>query len=80
MLKVVNISSRTVEVAGAKIKPKCTKIFDFVSMENRQRISAMVAVNILRAYEVEDKIVVTNPENVTEEVTIEEPKTNKRKK
>lgn len=51
MVKVINISSRTVEIAGVEIKPHTGKIFKEMSLKDRQRLSAMSAVGIVKAYD-----------------------------
>ena len=51
MIKVVNISSKTVEIAGVKIKPHKIHIFEEMSVNNRAKLAAMSAVGIVRAYE-----------------------------
>lgn len=51
MIKVINISSKTVEIANTLIRPHTGHIFDTISLKDRQRLSAMSAVGIVRAYE-----------------------------
>ena len=51
MVKVVNLVNRTVEVAGIQIKPHTIHIFDTLTLAERQKLSAMSAVGIVRAYE-----------------------------
>ena len=51
MVKVVNISSMTVEIAGVLIKPHKIHIFETLSDANRARVTAMSAVGIIRAYD-----------------------------
>ena len=51
MVKVVNISSKTIEIAGTTIKPHTTKMFSDMSTKDRLRLSAMNAVGIVRAYD-----------------------------
>ena len=49
MVKVVNLVNRTVEVANVQIKPHTIHIFDTLTLSERQRLSAMSAVGIVRA-------------------------------
>lgn len=51
MIKVVNISSTTVEIAGVQIKPHTIQLFDDMTIYDRQRLSAMSSVGVIRAYE-----------------------------
>lgn len=51
MVRVVNTSNETVEIAGIEIKPHKIHIFDNLSIKDRQRLSAFSSVGIVRAYE-----------------------------
>jgi hypothetical protein len=51
MVKVINISNKTIEVAGTPIRPHTGKIFQEMTIKDRQKLSAMSAVGVVRAYE-----------------------------
>ena len=51
MVKVVNLVNRTIEVASVQIKPHTVHIFDTLTLAERQKLSAMSAVGIVRAYD-----------------------------
>ena len=51
MVKVINISNKTIEVAGTSIRPHTGKIFQEMTIKDRQKLSAMSAVGVVRAYE-----------------------------
>lgn len=74
MVKVVNVTNKTVSVAGVGIAPHSVFMFKNVSLRDKEAIMAKVAVNLLRAYEVEDtepvEEIYTN--EVTPVITVEE--------
>lgn len=51
MIKVINISNKTVTINGVEIKPKSGQIFKSVTNLERGRIGALVGSNQIRAYE-----------------------------
>jgi len=79
MVKVINISSRTVEIAGVDIKPHKGYIFQNMTVKDRQRLSAMSAVGIVRAYEGDysNEIQTVNTDN--QDTTAKETTTTNRK-
>ena len=54
MVKVINISNKTVTVANVAIKPHKGYLFENVSMKERLSIASLVSVNKIRAYEEDD--------------------------
>lgn len=83
MVKVINISNKTVEVANIEIKPHSVYIFSDMSTLDRQKVAAMNAVGLVRAYEGnydnehENKKLDENIDRTTN-ITTEKPKSTRR--
>ena len=83
MVKVINISNKTVEVANIEIKPHSVYIFSDMSTLDRQKVAAMNAVCLVRAYEgnydneLENKKLDENIDKTTN-ITTEKPKSTRR--
>lgn len=73
MVKVINISSQTIEIANVNIKPHTGYIFEDLSLIDRQKLSAMSAVGLVRAYDGDYNLKegIANQEPVVE--VVEEP-------
>ena len=54
MIKVVNISNKTIYAAYTEIKPKKIHIFETLTEKDKLKLLSMNAVNIVRVYYVED--------------------------
>ena len=81
VVKVVNISSKTVEVARVEIKPHKVHIFKELTDLDRAKISAMVAVCLVKAYEdviIDKPTVKENVETDIEDVNSEPKKQTKK--
>ena len=77
VIKVVNISNKTVEVARVEIGPHKVHIFKELTDLDKAKISALVAVGLVKAYE---DVIIDEP-NVKEtiEPDVEEVKSEPKK-
>lgn len=51
MVKVINISNKTIKVAGVELKPHTGHLYVEMSTSDRLKVAALACTNIVRAYE-----------------------------
>ena len=83
MVEVINMSNKTIEVAGIEIKPHNLHLFDQLSDFDEIRLRAMsvvkdIVVNIKPDNKIEEKSVIENIE--PNKVNNNKPKSNKKSK